>query len=255
MSDLLSVKHDFSEMYNHPTCVKYYHQILHKMKLVNRLEILAKYSEVYLVPIFRKWAESLGKPLKCAEIFSAYGNDMLAVTNCFYASDFKKMWASEETCFTLSKPRQFPVKTWATDLSENACAFGVKAGIFDDSLPMNLNEMTPHQKAVLKEKCQTANILMMNSFSYAEDGMLEQILEWFESGKEPGMLVLGFTFPYDGVDRMKSWKSLLLKKFDFFNNVPSFNRLLDENEQVKFGVEYGTWDMSYYENWFLTRRV
>ena len=95
-------------------------------------------------------------------------------TNFSEFQDFKKMWASEETCFTLAKPRQFPVKTWATDLSENACAFGVKAGIFDESLAMNLNEMTPHQKAVLKEKCQTANILMMNSFSYAEDGMLEQ---------------------------------------------------------------------------------
>ena len=164
------------------------------------------------------------------------------------------MWASEDTCFTLVKPRQFPVEIWATDLSENACKFGVQAGIFDNSIPMNVNEMTPSQREILKQKCQSANILMMNSFSYASDGMLEQILEWFESGTEPGMLVLGFTFPYDGVDRMKSWKSLLLKKFDFFNNVPSFNRLLDENESVKFGVEYGTWDMSYYENWFLTRK-
>ena len=169
--------------------------------------------------------------------------------------DFTKMWGSEETCFTLSKPRQFPVHTWGCDLSANACAYGKKAGIFDEVQVANMNELSPSEKNELKQRCKNANLFLINSLVYLNDGVLEELLEWFSQGSEPGFLIVGFIFPYDGVERSQSWKALLLQKFNFFNSIATANRYLDEEERKSYGPEFGTWEKSYYEIWFLKRDV
>lgn len=247
-------KHNFDDIYNHPTSVRYYHEILIALDLVERNEIAAKYAEMHVLPTFKKWAEQLGKPLLFLDFLSSFGNDTLIFTNSFHATDFEKMWANEETCHTLSKPRQFPVKTWAADLSSAALNYGLKAGIFDETEVLNINDLSQQQIELVHKKCKDANILTMNSFTYVKDGILEQVLDWFAEGTEPGMLIIGFIYPYDGVDRIKKWKGQILKKYDFFNNIPAQNRLLDENERQKYGTVYGTWTRAYYEYWFVTRK-
>ena len=165
------------------------------------------------------------------------------------------MWGSEQTCHTLPKPRQFPVHTWGCDLSANACAYGEKAGIFDETQVANMNELTDAEKRQLKDKCKNANLFMINSLVYLNDGVLDELLEWFSQGTEPGFLIVGFIFPYDGVERSQSWKALLLKKFKFFNSIATANRYLSQEERREYGAEFGTWEKSYYEIWFLQRNV
>ena len=164
------------------------------------------------------------------------------------------MWGSEDACYTLSKPRQFSVDTFGCDISANACAYGKKAGIFDDVLAADLNNLDESQKILLKERCKNANILIINSMLYLNDGIFEQVIEWFESGTDPGLLILGFVFPYDGIERCKYFKSFLMQRFDFFDSIPAQNRILDEAEGRIYGEQFGTWEQSFYENWILTRR-
>ena len=171
-----------------------------------------------------------------------------------YIQDFERMWSSEETCYRLHKPRQFPVKTFAADKSEPALQYGKDAGIFDQVAAVDFNKPTPEQETILREKCQTANILIMNSLAYLNDGVFEQLLGWFESGKEPGILILAFNYPFDGVDRMRIQKSYLLKRFDFFNSLPLIDREMSEAEVKKLGNEFGVRDRLFYEIWFLTRK-
>ena len=94
----------------------------------------------------------------------------------------------------------------------------------------------------------------MNSLAYLNDGVFEQLLGWFESGKEPGILILAFNYPFDGVDRMRIQKSYLLKRFDFFNSLPLIDREMSEAEVKKLGNEFGVRDRLFYEIWFLTRK-
>ena len=169
--------------------------------------------------------------------------------------DFDKTWSSESTCETLVKPRQFPVKTLGVDRSENALKFGKKVGVFDDIAVIDFNNLTCSNEQFLEERCKNANILIMNSFVYIDDGIVEQIINWFALGTEPGMIIFGFIYPYDGVERMNQWKKMLLEKFDFFSSVPAVNRVLNEEERSKHGKEYGVWEKSFYEFWHLTRKV
>lgn len=165
------------------------------------------------------------------------------------------MWGSLSTCYTLSKPRQFPVTTFGCDMSKAALEYGLKAGIFDGTAALDLNNLTASQKELVREKCKTANIMTFNSFVYINDGVFEQVMEWFAEGTEPGMLLLGLIYPYDGVERMRSWKKLLLEKFEFFDTVPAANRTLDKQESINYGTEFGCWERSYYDFWYLTRKV
>ena len=55
-----------------------------ELDLVERSEIVAKYSERCLLPIFKQWALELNKPLKFVDMMCAYGNDTLVYTNAYY---------------------------------------------------------------------------------------------------------------------------------------------------------------------------
>ena len=55
-----------------------------KGQIVERCEIVAKYTERCLLPLFQKWAIDLDKPLKFLDVLCCYGNDTLAYTNAYY---------------------------------------------------------------------------------------------------------------------------------------------------------------------------
>ena len=67
--------------------------------------------------------------------------------------------------------------------------------------------------------------------------------------------MIGFIYPHDGVERMNLWKQLMLTKFDVLASVPSTNRMLYEHEVQVLGPKHGIWDRTYYEMWYLTRKV
>ena len=69
------------------------------------------------------------------------------------------------------------------------------------------------------------------------------------------MIMVGFIYPYDGVDRMNIWKQFMLAKFNFLASVPCCNRILYEHEGQLYGPNHGTWERAYYEMWYLTRKV
>jgi len=257
MSDLLEEKEEldsWTDIYHYKNCTKYYNHLLRDRRMIDRCEAAAKYSEKYLTPMFKSWAAQLGKQLLYVDLLSCYGNDTLTHTNAFYKKDFEKMWASEENCYTLHKPRQFPVKTFAADISAAALQYGREAGIFDETARIDFNDFQPGDEEILRERCRTANILTMNSLAYLNDGVFEQILGWFESGKEPGLLILAFNYPYDGVDRMRIQKYYLLRRFNFFNSLPLIHTTLTEAEKEKLGNDFGVRDRLFYEIWFLTRK-
>ena len=196
MPDQLEGKQDLTDLYSSETCVKYYQEIMRKFLVVERCEIGAKYCEKYLVPIFKKWAEELKKPLNFVDLLCCYGNDTLAFANGYYQKDFAETWSSNSTCYNLVKPRQFPVKTLGIDRSENALKFAEKAGILDETQNIDFNNMTDSNKTFLQDRLKSANILYMNSMTYLDDGIVEQIIEWFSQGSEPGNKIISFCLLY-----------------------------------------------------------
>ena len=178
---------DLTKLYTSVTCVKYYEELMQKSLLVERCEIGAKYCEKYLVPIFKKWAEQLNKPLNFADLLCCYGNDTLAYAYGYYQKDFEETWSSDDTCYNLVKPRQFPAKTLGIDRSANALKFAKKAGIMDETEKIDFNNMTDSDKTILQQHLKGTNILHINSMAALDDGIVEQIIEWFSQGTEPGI--------------------------------------------------------------------
>ena len=90
--------------------------------------------------------------------------------------DFAKTWASESTCYQLAKPRQFPVETLGVDKSESALQFGKKAGIFDKTQALDMNNLSESEAQSLKEQCHSANILTMNSLGYIQEDQINKVI-------------------------------------------------------------------------------
>ena len=105
----------------------------------------------------------------------------------------------------------------------------------------------------MEEKCQSSNVLIINSLAYINEDQIRLIIDWFASGKEPGMIAIGFVYSYMGPELISRYKFHLLKKLKFFASVPMMNRYLQEAERMKFGHEFGTYSRAYYEVWYLTR--
>ena len=140
------------------------------------------------------------------------------------------------------------------DISENALNFGKEAGIFDETLCVDVNDLSNNEKLILREKCKNANVWIVSSLVYVKNEIFEQLIDSFTSGKEPGVLLVGFYFPFDGTERTNLWKKKLLSELDFFSSVPCFTRELNEEEKEKVGAEFGCWSHGFFELWILTRR-
>ncbi len=165
------------------------------------------------------------------------------------------MWSSDNSCWHLPKPRQFQCRTWACDISRNACEYGHRAGIYDEYDVIDLNKMSPEMQSALRVKCRSANILHINSLGYVEERVLVDIMDWFCEGSQPGLFIIGFAYPYNGIERMHKWKQYALSKFHFFSNLPSASRCLYDSEKEVYGPKYGNWNRSYYDTWFLMRKT
>ncbi|XP_063719206.1 uncharacterized protein LOC134845986 [Symsagittifera roscoffensis] len=251
--DLLADKHDWSSEYNHADCTRYYQGLLKKGQMAERHEITAKHCERFLIPIFKKWAIDLGKPLKFMDMLCCYGNDTLAYTHAYYQEDFEKTWASEATCYQLSKPRSFPVETLGVDISEPALEFGKKAGIFDEILKLDLNALSVSESHLLKANCESANIMHINSSGYINEDVIHQIIDWFAAGKEPGMIAFALVYPLEGRERIYRLRTHLLEKFKFMESISMIHRNVTDFERQKFGPEYGIWNRFSYDLWYMTR--
>ncbi|XP_063725577.1 uncharacterized protein LOC134853508 [Symsagittifera roscoffensis] len=199
--DNLDRKRDFSSEYTHVDCTRYYQELMKNGQLVERNEFIAKHCERNLLPIFEKWATALKKPLKFLDVLCCYGNDTLSYTNAYYQEDFAKTWASETTCYQLIKPRTFPVETVGVDVSASALEFGKKAGIFDEIIKVDLNALSESESHRLRTKCESANILHINSTTYLNEEVIHQIIDWFAAGKEPGLIAYPLVYPFEGRER------------------------------------------------------
>ena len=178
---------------------------------------------------------------------------MFVLAPCM-VQDYAAMWGSEATCYTLSKPRQFPCTTWATDLSENAIKYGIAASIFDEGAVLDLNSLDEAQEAEVARRCREANILHINSLCYLNDGVFEKLVQWFSEGSEPGVFIVGFIYPYDGIERMRNWKKCLLQKLQFYDTIPCKNRCLYASEGKVYGEEYGVAKSSFLDIWLMFRK-
>ena len=163
------------------------------------------------------------------------------------------MWGTPGNLYNIHKPPLFPVKTFGCDSSQNALQYGKDAGIYDENVTVDFNNMTPEVEMLLHEKCREANIFATNSIGYLNDGVFEKLVEWFAEGTEPGLFAIGFVYPFDGVEGGRAQKCYLLGKLDFFNSLPVVYRSPTKDEEQLF-EEYHVCGRMVYETWYLTRR-
>ena len=164
------------------------------------------------------------------------------------------MWGTPGNLYNIHKPLLFPVKTFGCDSSENALQYGKDAGIYDEIVTIDFNDMSPKIEILLRQKCREANISTINSLGYLNDGVFEKVVDWFAEGTEPGLFVTAFMYPYDGVDRIRAQKRYLLGKLDFFNSMPLAHRSPTDSEQELLSKGYQMWGRLTYETWYMSRR-
>ena len=256
-SENFEAKKHFDDQYTAPTPVRFYHEVLSKatLDMGSRDVVLSKYVERNFLNMFNDWAkiDLDGKKLKVVDFMTSYGNTTLSLTRCFNQDDFK-CWSKEETCYNLKKERQFPCVTYGFDLSEPAIKYALKAKIFDVAETLNLNSMTPEREREIAEHIRSSNITSINSFGYQSDETPTKVIKWFAEGTAPGLLILGFSSPYDGLERVRIWKKLALEKLDFFDNFPCKQRNMTKEEEEFCFKEYGIADTTFAEYWFLLRK-
>ncbi|XP_075260941.1 uncharacterized protein LOC142352299 [Convolutriloba macropyga] len=242
MADIIGQKEDFVDVYNYKDSSLYYQLYMHKLGPDEKYDMASEYVlNVLSEELFKVWQRKLEKPLQMVDILSGYGADTLLNTRAYNKQDFAEMWGTPGNMYTIHKPLMFPVHTFGCDMSSLALEYGKDAGIYDETATVDLNNMTSENEFLLHQKCREANISTINSLGYLNDGVFEQIVDWFAEGTEPGLFVTAFMYPYDGVQRIKTQKQYLLEKLDFFNSLPLVHRTPTEKEREQLGKEYGMW--------------
>ncbi|XP_075251546.1 uncharacterized protein LOC142343998 isoform X1 [Convolutriloba macropyga] len=254
MSDVSFKKQDFKDIYNYKDSSLYYQLGVHNLGGDDRFEAPSFYLESVLSEqLLKVWQREMNKPLHMVDVLSGYGADTLLYTRAFNKQDFAKMWGTPGNLYNIHKPPLFPVKTFGCDSSQNALQYGKDAGIYDENVTVDFNNMTPEVEMLLHEKCREANIFATNSIGYLNDGVFEKLVEWFAEGTEPGLFAIGFVYPFDGVEGGRAQKCYLLGKLDFFNSLPVVYRSPTKDEEQLF-EEYHVCGRMVYETWYLTRR-
>jgi len=115
-------------------------------------------------------------------------------TSCFAGLHDYPGKALLPTFQTLSKLRRFECKTLGCDISERALKYGKAAGIFDEIMVVDINNLSTSQEKRLFNALKKAQFVHLGAPGYIDLEHFDYIVETFASGDGYGVLIVTFNY-------------------------------------------------------------
>jgi len=227
-----TLKQDWSEAYTSPTPVAYRDQLMVACRIHAKDGIL---KEIVDHEILDPLMAAAGKgPLFCVDLLSSYGDSFLAAVHGMHPEEILEAWSSDEKSLTAIKPRRFPCRTLGVDLSGPALAYAERAGIFDETMRVDVNAMDQADSDRLTGALARAGFVHLGAPGYIGLETFDRLIDAFASGEKPGYLAVAFNYLF--MTNHKAFKKCIVEKLDFINCVGGVQRFLTPEETAFFGV-------------------
>ena len=239
-----TLKQDWTEIYTARTPVAYRNVLMKDLGLHAKSGLLWELFEREALD----WIRSLGRPAFCIDILSAYGDSFLASVHGMPPEAILDAWSSEETCETAIAPRSFACKTLGVDLSAEALAYCQRAGIFDDILAGDINNLDRMARQRLEDDVARADYVHLGAPGYIELDTFDWLIDAFARGQQPGYLFVAFNYVF--MKDHRAFKNKIVRALEFVNCVGGVQRALSDREAVHFNVDH-----AFSTTWVLRRAV
>lgn len=241
-------KQHFDDIYVAENPVPFKERILDDLQYVSDNFNRQTFDRLILDWAQRKAAE---EPLNFVDLAGCFGNTTMACLNGMDYEAIRDHWKDARSAQSVRQPRRFQVKVTGIDISRNALAYGKGAGIYDETIDVDLNHPDTGKQAELDQAISQAHILISTAaLVYLDSDAVERVLDAFAKGNDQGYLLVNFLNPF-ALEAADSAKRALLERFEFVGSMASRHRLMSGIERENYPGE--EWVML--EIWVLKRRA
>lgn len=200
--------------------------------------------------LIRPWCQQQqGKPIPYVDLACCFGNTTLAIAHEMTVDEIRENWKDAETAKQPLKPRRLNLQTTGIDISGNAVEYAQNAGIFDQTIQVDLNQPPADKKAQVVKTMQEADILVSTAaLVYLEESAIDELIGAFAQAPREGYALVNFLNPF-GLEKADATKRILLKHLDFVGSTATRHRRMSALEQENYPGE----EWSLLEIWVLKR--
>jgi hypothetical protein len=156
-------------------------------------------------------------------------------------------WSSEEKSLHSLRSRCFPCKTLGVDLSVPALDYGRRAGIFDETMELDINNPTELERQRLSDALNVADFVHLGAPGYINLENFRFIIDSFAAGSGSGFLIVAFNYVF--MKHHKEFKQYIVNRLDFINCVGGIQRYLLPEEREYYNVS-----CAYSTTWVMERK-
>ena len=202
--------------------------------------------------LIRPWVVAQGdREVPYVDLCCCFGNTTLAIGHQMSTEEIRKNWKDAAAAQVALKPRALPFKSTGIDISASALAYGANAGIFDQTIQVDLNHPTPQTSAAVQNALSGADVLVSTaSLVYLDLDAIEKWVDAFAEAPREGYAMVNFLNPFS-LDKADATKRILLRRLDFVGSAATRHRRLSPLEQSNYPGE----DWALLEIWVLKRRA
>jgi len=222
-----------------------------KERIIDALDYISDdYNRSAFNRLVRPWVESRGSdPVPYLDLCCCFGNTTLAIAHQMTVEEIRENWSDAERASSALKPRALPLRTTGVDISASALSYGAGAGIFDETIPADLNTMTgTTRERVLGAVAQADVLVSTAALVYLETRAIDELLATFAGPDREGYAMVNFLNPFS-LEKSDETKRLLLRHLDFVGSCATRHRRLSPREQENYPGE----EWALLEIWVLKR--
>ena len=222
-----------------------------KKRIIDALDYISDdYNRAVFNRLVRPWLEARQGTTSFLDLCCCFGNTTLAVAHQMSVEEIKQNWSDAASAEKPLKPRQFDLTTTGIDISQSATAFTERAGIFDQTLAADLNQMDEEMRGQVMAAMAAADVLISTAaLVYLDLDAVEQLVAAYASAPREGYALVNFLNPFS-LEKSDATKRILLEHLDFVGSTATRHRRMSELEQKNYPGE----EWALLEIWVLKRR-
>lgn len=238
-------KQHFDDIYMASTPVPFKERIIDALDYISDNNNRATFDRLIL-----PWCQQQqGKPIPYVDLACCFGNTTLAIAHDMTVDEIRENWKDEEAAKQPLKPRRLNLQTTGIDISGNAVNYAQNAGIFDQTMQVDLNQPPADKKAQVLKSMSEADLLVSTAaLVYLEESAIDELISSFAQAPREGYALVNFLNPF-GLEKADATKRILLKHLDFVGSTATRHRRMSALEQENYPGE----EWSLLEIWVLKR--
>lgn len=186
------------------------------------------------------WAQqraSDAKPVNFLDLCACFGNTTMATLYGMSYEAIRENWRDEQACRSVQADRRFPARTTAIDISGNALAYGASAGLYDQTIEVDLNQPQPEVQAQVEAAMEEAELVISTAaLVYLEPEAVQKLVDAFARAPREGYMLVNFLNPF-ALEKADATKRTLLEQLEFVGSMASRHRRLSALEQENYPGE------------------